>query len=136
LLTNHESELDKIEKESMRLLKDWLNNPVSSPEASAPAIYAKWYMNLMEDVFKAQMGEELFMKFVSKRYIACKALDNLMKKGQSGWFNDGLDQVLFNSFRRSIRELTELLKPDPKKWQWRDLQKVSFDHVLGKRALT
>jgi penicillin G amidase len=136
LLTNHESELDKIEKESMRLLKDWLNNPVSSPEASAPAIYAKWYMNLMEDVFKAQMGEELFMKFVSKRYIACKALDNLMKKGQSGWFNDGLDQVLFNSFRRSIRELTELLKPDPKKWQWRDLQKVSFDHVLGKKTLT
>jgi penicillin amidase len=136
LLTGHESKFDKIEKKSMTLLKDWLKNPVSSPEASAPAIYAKWYLNLMEDVFKAQMGEELFIRFISKGYIACNALDYLMKKGESGWFNDGLDQILLNGFRRSIAELSEMLGPDPKKWQWHDLQKVSFDHVLGKKVLT
>ena len=135
LLANHESELDEIEKESIHLLQDWLKNPVSLPQAPAPAIYAKWYLNLMQDVFKDQMGEALFLRFISRGYFAFNALDYLMKKEESAWFKAGIEQVLLHSFRRSISELSTMLGPDPGQWQWRNLQKVSFDHVLSKGVL-
>jgi penicillin G amidase len=132
MLTDYENGLNDIGKESLRLLKSWLTNPISSPNASAPAIYANWYLNLIEDVFKEQMGEALYLRFISRGYFACNALDYLMKKGESRWFNAGLDQILLNSYLRTIDELSERLGPDPGQWQWRNLQKISFDHVLGK----
>jgi penicillin G amidase len=135
MLTDYESELNEVGKESLNLLKDWMANPVSSPYASAPAIYANWYLNLIEDVFKEQMGESLYGRFISSGYFACNALDYLMKKEESGWFNAGLDQILLNSYLRTIDELSELLGPDPGQWQWHNLQKISFDHVLGKLTL-
>jgi penicillin G amidase len=135
MLTNYENGLNDIGKESFHLLKDWLINPINSPDASAPAIYANWYLNLIEDVFKEQMGEALYLRFISRGYLACNALDYLMKKGKSRWFNAGLDQILLNSYLRTIDELSELLGPDPGQWQWHNLQKISFNHVLGKITL-
>jgi penicillin G amidase len=135
LLTDHESGFDETEKEGFNLLKDWLANPVSSPYESAPAIYAKWYLNLIEDVFKTEMEKNLYQRFISSGYFVNNALDYLLEKEESAWFNGSPDQILLKSYRRAIGELSELLGTDPGQWQWRNLQKVSFDHVLGKRAL-
>jgi penicillin G amidase len=135
LLTDHENGLDEIGKESLTLLKEWFHDPVSYPDASAQTIYAGWYLNLIEDVFKEKMGENLYLQFISRGYFASNSLDYLLVKGESPWFNDNLDKILVHSFQRTVRELSELLGPDPKQWQWSDLQKISFDHILGKRAL-
>lgn len=128
-------ELDENEQKGLEILKAWVNNPVSLPEAAAPAIYAGWYLNFMEEVFKEEMGEELYRRFISRAYIAFKALDYQLEKEESAWFKEGPDRLLLVSYRRTINELEELLGTDPARWQWQDLQSISFDHLLGEEDM-
>ena len=135
LLDGHADALGDDEKKGLELLGEWLENPVSSPDAAAPAIYASWYMNFMEEVFKEEMGEEMYERFISKAYIAYKALDYQLEKEESAWFNDSLDELLLSSYQRTMAELSEQLGPELERWQWQDLQSVSFEHVLGEEDL-
>ncbi len=135
LLSGHTSELNNFETAGLELLEKWSENPVSSPEDTAPAIYANWYLNFMEEVFKEKMGEELYRRFISNAYIAYKALDYQLEKEESAWFDDRLNELLLNSYRRTMNELTEQLGPDLDQWQWQDFQSISFDHILGEEDL-
>ena len=135
LVEGHAKDLGDNEQEGFELLKEWAQNPVSSPDAAAPAIYANWYLNFMEEVFKEEMGEEMYERFISNAYIAYKALDYQLEKGESAWFNGSLDELLLNSYRRTINELEEQLGQDPASWQWQELQSISFDHALGEEDM-
>ncbi|MGM0651930.1 MAG: penicillin acylase family protein [Bacillota bacterium] len=131
LVDGHAAELGDNEQEGLELLKEWAQNPISSSEAAAPAIYANWYLNFMEEVFKEEMDEEMYERFISNAYIACKALDYQLEKGNSAWFNGSLDEILLVSYQETIEELEEKLGSDLSQWQWQDLQSISFDHALG-----
>ena len=135
LMNNHAAELEGNEQEGLELLKEWVEDPVSSPEAAAPAIYASWYLNFMEEVFKEEMGEEMYERFISNAYIAYKALDYQLEKGESAWFNGSLDELLLNSYQRTIEDLEEQLGSDPSQWQWQEMQSISFDHALGEEDM-
>ncbi len=89
----------------------------------------------MEEVFKEEMGEEMYERFISNAYIAFKALDYQLEKEESAWFNDSLDELLLNSYQRTINELQEQLGQDPASWQWQELQSISFDHLLGEEDM-
>ncbi|MFO7951632.1 MAG: penicillin acylase family protein [Bacillota bacterium] len=135
LIDGHTGELGDNEQEGLELLKEWAQNPVSSPEAAAPAIYATWYLNFMEEVFKEEMGEEMYERFIANAYIAYKALDYQLEKGESAWFNGSLDELLLTSYQQTIGELEEQLGSDPSQWQWQELQSISFDHALGEEDM-
>ncbi|MFO8113275.1 MAG: penicillin acylase family protein [Desulfosalsimonadaceae bacterium] len=121
-----------IHKTGLKLLKDWQKNPLSLPEKAAPLIYANWYLTLMADVFREEMGEDLYRRFIRRGYMAYKSLDYLLEKQESAWFGAGMDTTLAESYIRTIDQLSEAFGPDPEDWQWQDLQTVSFEHVMGK----
>ena len=135
LIDAYADELGGNEQEGLDLLREWAQDPVSSPEAAAPAIFAGWYLNFMEAVFKEEMGEEMYERFISSAYIVYKALDYQLEKGESAWFGDSLDELLLASYRRTIEELEEQLGPNPSQWQWQELQSISFDHLLGEEDM-
>ncbi len=122
-------------KKALEMLESWQNKPESLPDKAEPAIYARWYLAFMEDVFREKMGDELYFRFTGKGYMAYKALDSLLEKGASEWFDPGLDLILARSLARAVEELTETMGPDPEAWQWKDMQSISFDHVMGQNRL-
>ncbi len=127
---------DQVQSQGLFLLQEWVKNPVSAPEQAAPAIYACWYLNLMQEAFRPKMGAALYQNFIEQGYVAYKALDYLLeKRGDSAWFADGLQQKLSASYKLSIDQLVDKLGPDPEKWQWQQLQTVSLEHVLGASRL-
>ncbi len=124
-----------VQDAGLRLLEDWARHPVSRPDKAAPAIYAKWYLNVMSGVFREKMGGGLYRRFADNGYMALKALDYLFVKQDSAWFENDLDGLLAESYRRTMDELADQLGPDPETWQWQDLQSVSFGHVMGENEM-
>ncbi len=121
-----------MHKTGLALLSDWLENPVSLPEKAAPAIYANWYRHLMDNVFQEKLGDTLYQRFAGKGYMAYKALDYLLIKQDSGWFDRGLDHMLAESYLAAMADLSGAFGSDPVTWQWQDQQTVAFSHVIGK----
>lgn len=123
---------DAIHATALKLLQKWRQHPVSRPEDPAPLIYANWYLDLMAEVFREEMGEDLYRRFISRGYMAYKALDYLLERRGAAWFGDEAAAIVAKSYIRTIEKLSEDFGPDPERWQWRDLQTVSFAHVMGK----
>lgn len=122
---------DDVQRRGLSLLSEWVDSPVSEPKQAAPAIYAVWYLNVMEDVFRDAMGNSLYHRFIDKGYMAFKALDYLLEQQESQWFEDDLGHMLAESYWRTINDIIHMLGPDPETWQWQNLQSVSIDHILG-----
>lgn len=126
----------------LSIMADWAENPVSLPEQAAPAIYAAWYLNFMEDVFREKMGDTLYHRFIDKGYLAYKALDHLLEKGESAWFENGgagktndVGDMPAKAYLRAMETLSARLGPNPETWQWQDLQSVALSHVLGENRI-
>lgn len=122
-------------KTALDMLESWQGRPESLPDRPEPAIYARWYLAFMEAVFRETMGDDLYFRFIGKGYMAFKALDALLEKGESPWFDPGLDLLLARSLARAVDDLSEALGPDPENWRWKDMQSITFDHVLGQNRL-
>ncbi len=75
------------------------------------------------------------MKLFFDQNLFGASLDYQLEKEESAWFEDRLDELLLNSYRRTMIELAEQLGSELDQWRWQDLQSVSFDHVLGEVAL-
>lgn len=135
VLNGAAGDLSEVEQEGLRLLNEWVNYPVSSPDKPAPAIYANWYLHFISEVFAEKMGDELYKRFTASAYIVYKALDYMLEQGEAVWFEPGLDQLLLTSYRSSMAELIAVLGPEPGQWQWHQLQTISFDHVLGEEDM-
>ncbi len=122
-------------KTALALLQQWSRSPESLPEKAAPAIYARWYLAFMEDVFRDKMGDELYFRFIDKGYVAFKALDYLLEKEESAWFDEELGFMMARSLQHAVDELSAAMGPDPEAWRWKDLQTISFEHVMGQNRL-
>lgn len=130
-LHNHSGELNDTEQIGLQLLESWLNEPVNAADLAAPAIFELWYLKLVEEVFLAEMGEELFQSFLRRNYIVYENLERFIERGQSAWFKADLDTLLLNSYQQTINDLVVKLGPDPTGWRWDQLQTISYNHDVG-----
>ncbi len=134
-IEDHRNEMDQLEQKGLELIQEWVVEPVNLPEKAGPAIFQVWYLNFMEEVFKDTMGDELYQTFLERDYLAYNALENLLEEGEAEWFDPGLEELLRESFSRSIDQLVEELGDEPSHWEWGHLQTISFDHLMGEVAL-
>jgi len=125
----------EVEQGALDLLARWAEEPVNTRDSAGAALFQVWYLNLMEEVFREEMGDELYLEFIKQGYIAYNALEALLEKGASGWFAGGLEEPLTAAFSRSVEELTDRLGGDPEGWRWDELQTITFKHDLGAAPL-
>jgi len=123
--------LRMIDQEAVDLLIHWAEEPVNARDSAGAAIFQVCYLNLMEEIFKPQLGEELYLEFLQQGYIASNALEALLEREESLWYPDGLVDPIITAFSRAVDELTKKLGDDPEKWRWDELQNITFKHDLG-----
>ena len=122
------------------ILSRWDGN--ASAADPAPAIYNTWLVRFMYQTFVDELGSELAAEYVGQRYISLERFLDLLAEN-SAFFDDtttpqveSAPDIATRAFAESLELLAEATgNEDVAGWQWGDVHRVRFDHLLGKSRL-
>jgi penicillin amidase len=107
-------------------------------EQVAPAIFESLYRWSIHETFVDEMGEDLLGVYDTLAGMRLTALQRLLDKPESSWFDDirtpereNRDDILRRAFRLALNDLQERLGTDIKRWRWERLHTLTFAHSLG-----
>lgn len=127
--------LRMIDQQVVDVLLNWTEEPVNARDSAGAAVFQVWYLNLMEEIFRGKMSDELYAEFLKQGYIAYNALEAVLTREESGWYPGGLEEPLINTFSSTVDELIEKMGEDPENWRWDQLQSITIKHDLGAAPL-
>ncbi|HAJ99966.1 MAG TPA: hypothetical protein DCM62_08070 [Bacteroidales bacterium] len=129
--------LDAKETQALELLQNW--DMVYSAQASQPAIFDKFYLRLVHNLLKDEMGEELFTEFLGDRSAVNNIVEHIWNNRNSSWIDnvqtaeiETFDQLVIYSFSESLQLLGEQLGANPAGWQWGELHTLTVSHPMGR----
>lgn len=122
--------LGNLEQQALKLLKDWDYKDVI--DAPQPLIFHQWMSEIENILYKDAIPESLMNLFEGRGQTTDELLRKAFGEG-SIWINDqgGLQKVLMESLKNTIKHLSKEYGDNPKKWEWGDYHKVQFDHPLS-----
>lgn len=120
------------------ILSKWdFNMQGQSPGA---CLFEMIYRKMMNNIFKDELGEELFAEYLKTSAFPSRALSAMIQKGESAWFDhvdtpkmETLEDIIGLSIQQTFSELTKRLGNDMTQWHWADIHTLTFEHVLGKK---
>ena len=111
-----------------------------SEQSAAATIYETTYLNLLENIFKDELGPALYRRYIGLTVFAPRALRHMLRTGRSGWLDDvgtpqteTLTDVVEKSLRQALTDLRSRFGADVKRWTWGRLHTLTFRHPLGER---
>jgi penicillin amidase len=117
-------------------LKNW--NFTFTKEDIATTIYQEFFVRLLGNVYKDEMGDSLFHDWVLLGNVPIRVTTKLVEEGVSSWFDDirtdsieTRDEIIRKSLREAISTLRDSVSTQMKNWRWGDLHTVTLKHPLG-----
>ena len=111
-----------------------------SERSAAATIYETTYLNLLENIFKDELGPALYRHYIGLTVFAPRALRHMLRTGRSGWLDDvgtpqteTLTDVVEKSLRQALADLRSRFGADIARWTWGRLHTLTFHHPLGER---
>jgi penicillin amidase len=111
-----------------------------SKQSAAATIYEAAYLNLLENIFKDELGPALYRQYIGLTVFAPRALRHILRTGRSDWLDDvdtpqteTLADVVEKSLRQALTNLRSRLGEDVERWTWGRLHTLTFHHPLGDR---
>ena len=104
------------------------------------AVFNIFFNRILENTFRDEMGEELFVRFMNDKAIAENTMYRLIaKEDGSPFFDDVTTQDKVEDFtdisEKSLRETVKYLEGEcggnPERWAWGKVHKIEFSHVFG-----
>jgi len=134
-----DEKLSEKEITALSTLKDW--DYVAKTESVAPTVFHATLNEMVKNTFKKRLGEDYYNQYLENFDVVFNALRNLMTRGQSPWFDDpdtpeveGLDEVIFKSFKEAVIYLDGQLGGKVDDWKWGKLHTLTFYHPFGKSS--
>ena len=125
-----------VEKTVFEYLQNW--NFTFAKEDIATTIYQEFFVKLLENTFKDEMGDDLFHDWTMLVNVPMRVTLRLVQEGTSPWFDDirttaveTRDYIIRKSLAEAVLYLREKVGPEMKNWRWGDMHTVSFRHPLG-----
>jgi len=120
-------------EQAMEQLRAWdFRNEIDSPGAT---IFQVFYLQLVENTFADELGDELFEDYLGREEFHHVALERLMEQSDSPWFDDvstaeveGRDEIVQRSFKGAIAYLSDRFGNTPSRWTWGRLHTMTFVH--------
>jgi penicillin amidase len=136
LLSQLEADMDADLKQQ---LQSWDGNFLK--ESIAASVFIEWQYQLAEQVFKDELGEDLFGMMKETRKIDF-GFYNILKNPQSPWWNNvdnadinGMKDVINHSWDKAIAVLNKDLGSDWQQWQWQRRHTLTLNHALSRAPL-
>ncbi|MBM2845075.1 MAG: Penicillin amidase [Bacteroidetes bacterium] len=124
------------EKTVMEYLQSW--NFTLAREDIATTIYEEFFVKLIGNIFKDEMGDSLFHDWVVLMNVPIRVTTKLVEEGTSNWFDDvgtdsieTRDQIIRKSMREAISFLRDSVSTQTKNWRWGDVHTVTLKHPFG-----
>jgi penicillin amidase len=122
-----------------RLLEYFRNwNFYFTREDIATSIFQMFFVRLLENTFKDEIGDDLYHDFVLLVNVPVRVMTRLLREGSSPWFDDvgttaveTRDEIVRRSLRQAGDALRERFGPEMKTWRWGDMHTVTFKHPFG-----
>jgi penicillin amidase len=125
-------------KKAKGILSQW--DFMMSKDSVAACLFEVTYRRLMENIFRDELGEELFQEYIKIAPFAPRAIRMMIRKGLSPWFDDvktpeeeTMEDIIALSLKQTLSGLKEVLGEDMDKWRWGKIHTLTFEHVLGKK---
>jgi penicillin amidase len=129
--------LNTIEKECLQYLKNW--DCAMDANMVAPTIYETFFNRLLRDLYRDEMGEELYREFITDKVLVRNAIRSVWSKHESAFIDnvftkekkETFDEIVAAAYRGAIIHLAETMGSDTRAWTWGKLHTVVINHPLG-----
>lgn len=129
------------EEAAKQSLLEWLNNsPQDLPDSTGPTIYHTLYLQILENTFKDELGDDLYKSYLSHGN-SVNTLDRFLLN-DSGWFDDVTtpavetkEEIIVTAFKETVVDLKEELGSNVDKWKWGEIHTITYDHPLGQNKV-
>ena len=129
---------DKKARDAKEILSRW--DLMMGKDSVGACLFEVAYRKLMGNIFRDELGEELFQEYIKIPPFPPRAIRMMIRKGSSPWFDDvntaqkeTMEDVIARSLSQTLSELREVLGTDMDKWRWGKIHTLTFEHVLGKK---
>jgi penicillin amidase len=129
---------DKEAQKAKDTLSKW--DFTMTKDSVGASLFGVTYQKLMENIFKDELGEELFQEYIKLALFPPRAIRMMIRKGSSPWFDDlntaeeeTMEDIMAMSLSQTLSELKEVIGGDMEKWTWGRIHTLTFEHVLGKK---
>ena len=106
----------------------------------AACLFEVTVRNMMENIFKDELGPELFQKYLETILFPPRAIRALISKASSAWFDDinspqkeSKEDIIAISVAQTIQQLKKEFGDDKTNWSWGKKHTLTFEHALGKK---
>jgi len=104
----------------------------------ASSVVNQTLVRLLENVFRDEMGDDLYHDFVMLANVPVRVISRLLEEDDAVWFDDistprieRKGEIIRRSLREALALLRDRLGKAPRLWRWGDLHTVTFRHPLG-----
>jgi len=137
---NSINDLNDIEMQSAKLLNDW--DGILTKESIATTIFDQFHLELIENLFLDELGEELYTDYIGVEYTPYLAIDKFWIDGNSDWCDDintdiieNLEDMIQQSFKDAVAELSTKFGNDIENWKWGKIHGLVLEHPMGGVAI-
>jgi len=133
LLATFVTPQNEDERRALELLKD--SDGSTGGGSAAAAIYASWYQQLAYRLTGDDLGIRLLSRYEERFDYVSRFLTTALKDPASPWCDDintpeheSCNDLMSQTFRRTIGDLRSRLGPDVQSWRWDKLHVAVFPH--------
>ncbi|HHP7235224.1 MAG TPA: penicillin acylase family protein [Desulfobacterales bacterium] len=127
---------EKWQQAALDILKRW--DCRMTVDSAGALIFEAVYLQLLERIFRASMGPELYRAYLDTVVFPPRALRRIIQSGASAWLpadrTDGPDPLLAAAaagFKQAAADLRNRFGDDPAMWRWGAAHTLTFTHVLA-----
>jgi penicillin G amidase len=134
VLTGH---VEGTAEEALEVLRTW--DYQMDKVLAAPLIYEQMFVELVEAIYKDELGEEVFPQIMGSNIIARYHIYTLAETLESAWCDDvttpGVTETfgdnIKKAFKATIDTLVNLAGDDVYAWQYGDFHTLTIEHPMG-----
>ncbi len=134
---------DKNLRKAVELLSGW--NGDHSPSSRAATVFNTSLIHLFENLFADELnllGDDAYESWLSFPPLSLRSTRFILKNSQSSVWDDvttpgkveTMDEILRKSLTEGVRDIEELVGPDPNIWAWSRLHTLTHLHSIGRES--
>jgi penicillin amidase len=125
-------------KQAAAVLSKW--DFMMAKDSVAACLFETTYRQMMENIFKDELGEALYEAYVQTTVFPPRAMRGIFRKGASLWIDDvgtsqkeTLEDIIAESLTQSLSKLKETIGGDMAQWKWGKIHTLTFEHIIGRK---
>lgn len=130
-IKKNEDKLTGVEKDALKELEKW--NFKDDKDEASPLIFQRWMTEINNALFNNQISTDMMDLFGDRKVVVDQLLRNSLSGKKVIWIDEkgGIDQLLLDTYKRTIKNISKVDGDDVAKWSWGDHHQVAFKHPLS-----